>query len=32
MNAVSGPVTLQRKFAGDWPSDHYPVVADLTFP
>ncbi|SLN42283.1 Endonuclease/Exonuclease/phosphatase family protein [Roseivivax jejudonensis] len=25
---VTDPVVLRRRFAGDWPSDHYPVVAD----
>ncbi|SIS84425.1 Metal-dependent hydrolase, endonuclease/exonuclease/phosphatase family [Roseivivax lentus] len=30
--ARAGPFTLQRKFAGDWPSDHYPVVADIALP
>ncbi|MHA7876452.1 endonuclease/exonuclease/phosphatase family protein [Roseivivax sp.] len=27
----AGPVTLQKRFAGEWPSDHYPVVADIAF-
>lgn len=26
------PVVLRRKFAGDWPSDHYPVLVDVTLP
>jgi endonuclease/exonuclease/phosphatase family metal-dependent hydrolase len=26
---VAGPVVLRQKFAGRWPSDHYPVFADF---
>ncbi len=26
------PVVLRRQFAGEWPSDHYPVVADFLLP
>lgn len=26
--AVSAPVVLRQKFAGEWPTDHYPVVVD----
>ncbi|WP_284162913.1 endonuclease/exonuclease/phosphatase family protein [Frigidibacter sp. SD6-1] len=26
------PVILRQKFSGQWPSDHYPVVADITLP
>ncbi|MDU8912041.1 endonuclease/exonuclease/phosphatase family protein [Aestuariicoccus sp. MJ-SS9] len=25
---VGAPVIVQRRFAGEWPSDHYPVFAD----
>ncbi|QFS81400.1 Endonuclease/Exonuclease/phosphatase family protein [Roseivivax sp. THAF40] len=32
ITARAGPFTLQRKFAGEWPSDHYPVLADITLP
>ena len=32
LRAVVGPFTLQRRFAGDWPSDHYPVAVDLALP
>lgn len=24
------PVVLRQKFAGEWPTDHYPVIADFT--
>ncbi|KUF11510.1 endonuclease/exonuclease/phosphatase family protein [Pseudoponticoccus marisrubri] len=27
-----GPWTLRGRRAGDWPSDHYPVVADIALP
>ncbi|MGJ8606259.1 MAG: endonuclease/exonuclease/phosphatase family protein [Marivita sp.] len=27
---LSEPVVLRRKFEGEWPTDHYPVVADFT--
>ncbi len=26
---AGGPYVVQRQFAGDWPSDHHPVVADV---
>jgi endonuclease/exonuclease/phosphatase family metal-dependent hydrolase len=26
---VSGPVVVRRKFDGEWPTDHYPVLADF---
>ena len=29
---VGGPWGLHGKRAGDWPSDHYPVVADIALP
>lgn len=29
---VDGPVVLQRKFDGEWPSDHHPVYADYRLP
>lgn len=29
MTAVAPPVVLRRKFSGEWPTDHYPVVADV---
>ncbi len=25
------PMVLRRRFAGEWPSDHYPVAVDLRF-
>lgn len=25
---ASGPYVIRRKFAGEWPTDHYPVLAD----
>lgn len=29
--AMAGePVVVRRKFSGEWPTDHYPVVLDLT--
>lgn len=30
--AVSKPLVLREKFNGEWPSDHYPVYADVTLP
>lgn len=27
---ASDPVVLRKKYAGEWPTDHYPVVADYT--
>jgi endonuclease/exonuclease/phosphatase family metal-dependent hydrolase len=29
---VGPPVIFRQKFGGQWPSDHYPVVADITLP
>ena len=30
---AAGPaVVLRRRFGGEWPSDHYPVIADLLLP
>ncbi|SIO08740.1 endonuclease/exonuclease/phosphatase family protein [Vannielia litorea] len=29
---VSRPLVLREKFMGEWPSDHYPVYADITLP
>lgn len=29
---VGGPFVLREKFAGEWPTDHYPVAADFTLP
>ncbi|WP_417720007.1 endonuclease/exonuclease/phosphatase family protein [Salipiger sp.] len=29
---AAGPFVLQRKRAGDWPTDHHPVIADLLLP
>ena len=26
---VGGPVVVRKKFDGEWPTDHYPVVADF---
>ncbi len=31
LKSIGGPYVLRGKFSGDWPSDHYPVVADLSF-
>ena len=27
---VGEPVVLRQKFDGEWPTDHYPVVLDVT--
>lgn len=27
---ASGPFVLRQKYAGEWPTDHYPVLADYT--
>lgn len=29
---VGEPVVLRQQFDGEWPSDHYPVIADFRFP
>ncbi|PIE09010.1 MAG: endonuclease [Rhodobacterales bacterium] len=29
---VSGPQLVTRRFHGGWPSDHYPLVADIRLP
>lgn len=29
---TGGPWVVQRQFDGRWPSDHYPVVADIALP
>jgi endonuclease/exonuclease/phosphatase family metal-dependent hydrolase len=29
---VAGPFVLREKFDGEWPTDHYPVLADFTLP
>jgi len=29
VRAGSGPVVVRKKFGGEWPTDHYPVVADF---
>ena len=29
LRPVGPPVVLREKFEGEWPTDHYPVVADL---
>ena len=31
MRAVGAPYVLRQKFDGVWPSDHYPVIADIAF-
>lgn len=31
LRAVCEPVVLRRKFDGEWPTDHYPVLADFQF-
>lgn len=32
LTLTGGPWALRGRRAGDWPSDHYPVVADLALP
>ncbi|EPX84988.1 endonuclease/exonuclease/phosphatase family protein [Salipiger mucosus] len=32
LQVSAGPFVLQRKYAGQWPSDHYPVLLDVTLP
>jgi endonuclease/exonuclease/phosphatase family metal-dependent hydrolase len=32
ITVVNGPWALQGRRAGDWPSDHYPVVAEVSLP
>lgn len=32
VDVLRGPVSLRGKRAGDWPSDHHPVVADIRLP
>lgn len=32
MTVSAGPWAVRGKRGGDWPSDHYPVVADLSLP
>lgn len=29
---MNDPVVLRRRFAGEWPADHYPVLADFRLP
>ncbi|SHI71261.1 Metal-dependent hydrolase, endonuclease/exonuclease/phosphatase family [Palleronia salina] len=29
---AGGPWVLRRQFLGEWPTDHYPVVTDVTLP
>ncbi|PYG29893.1 endonuclease/exonuclease/phosphatase family protein [Pelagimonas varians] len=29
---IGGPWVVRQKFEGDWPSDHYPIVADFRLP
>jgi endonuclease/exonuclease/phosphatase (EEP) superfamily protein YafD len=29
---VAEPVVLRRQFGDEWPSDHYPVLADFRLP
>ena len=31
LQPVGKPVVLREKFDGEWPTDHYPVVADFRF-
>ena len=31
LQPVGAPVVLREKFDGEWPTDHYPVVADFRF-
>lgn len=30
--SLGAPVVLRDKFAGEWPADHYPVIADFRLP
>ncbi|QYK43263.1 MAG: endonuclease [Paracoccaceae bacterium] len=32
LRAAGAPTVLRQRFGGEWPSDHYPVVADVTLP
>ncbi len=32
VEVVGEPVVVRRRFDGEWPTDHYPVVADLRLP
>lgn len=32
LTPVGAPVVLRQKFAGEWPTDHYPVLAEFTLP
>lgn len=32
VTVAQGPVVLQRKFDGEWPSDHHPVYSDYILP
>jgi endonuclease/exonuclease/phosphatase family metal-dependent hydrolase len=32
LDRVGGPVVLRKRFGGEWPSDHYPVLADYRLP
>ncbi|OSQ52000.1 endonuclease/exonuclease/phosphatase family protein [Marivita geojedonensis] len=32
VDLAAGPVVLQEKFDGEWPSDHHPVYADYLLP
>jgi len=29
LRPLGAPVVVRRKFEGEWPSDHYPVIADV---
>lgn len=29
ISVVNGPIVLRRRFGGEWPTDHYPVLADF---
>lgn len=31
LQPVGEPVVLRQKFDGEWPTDHYPVIADFRF-
>lgn len=32
INIAGGPVVLQQRFEGEWPSDHHPIYADYVLP
>jgi len=30
ISPIGAPVVLRQKYQGEWPTDHYPVIADFT--